>query len=171
MSKEIIHDGKYLRLVKQSNYEFIQRKNITGIVGILAITNDNKLVLVEQFRVPVGKRVIEIPAGLAGDSPDSTNEDLSIAAARELEEETGYRASTMTRLAAGVSSAGLCDEIITLFRAEQITKVSKGGGADPTEDIHVHEIPLDEVESWLTEQTTAGKLIDLKVYSALHFAR
>src|SRR5215212_4275674 len=154
MSRETIHDGKFLRLIRQDNYEFIQRKNISGIVGIFAVTDDNKIILVEQFRVPVGKRVIEIPAGLAGDSAETKNEDLSLAAARELEEETGYRAGRMTRLAAGVSSAGLCDEVITLFRAEELTKVSDGGGADPSEDIQVHEIALDQLEGWLADQLT-----------------
>jgi ADP-ribose pyrophosphatase len=171
MPTEIIHDGKYLQLVNQDGWEFVQRKNISGIVGIVAVTADRKLILVEQFRRPLGKYVIEIPAGLAGDSDSSRNEDLSIAAARELEEETGYRASRMTFLASGTSSAGLCDEIITLFRAEQLSKVHNGGG-DSTEQITVHEIPLADVEHWLAnQQNRHNKLIDLKVYSALHFAR
>src|SRR5205807_4359276 len=139
-------------------------KNVSGIVGIVAVTNDRKLILVEQFRPPVGKNVIEIPAGLAGDRPSSKNEDLAIAAARELEEETGYRASRMIELGAGTASAGLCDEIITLFRAEELEKVH-GGGGDESENIIVHEIPLDQVESWLREQTAQDKLVDLKLYS------
>ena len=119
MPTEILCDAKYLRLIRRENWEFVQRKNVTGIVGIIAITNDKKLILVEQYRPPVGKNVIEIPAGLAGDSPASRNEDLALAAARELEEETGYRAVRMVELATGTASAGLCDEIITLFRRRQ----------------------------------------------------
>jgi len=170
MSTEIAYDGKYLRLVNQNGWEFVQRKNISGIVGIVAVTDDKKLILVEQFRRPVGKNVIEIPAGLAGDTPSARNEDLAIAAARELEEETGYRAAKITHLASGTASAGLCDEIITLFRAEHLKKVHNGGG-DPSEQITVHEIPLNQVEEWLARQTQKGKLVDLKVYSALYFAR
>ena len=170
MPTEILCDAKYLRLIRRENWEFVQRINVTGIVGIIAITNDKKLILVEQYRPPVGKNVIEIPAGLAGDSPASRNEDLALAAARELEEETGYRAVRMVELATGTASAGLCDEIITLFRAEQLQKIHDGGG-DDSEDIIVHEIPLDQVENWLREQTAQNKLVDLKVYAALHFVR
>jgi len=169
MATEILCDAKYLRLIRNEGWEFVQRKNVSGIVGIIAITNDGKLVLVEQYRPPVGKNVIEIPAGLAGDSPTSRNEGLALAAARELEEETGYRAARMIELATGTASAGLCDEVITLFRAEGVEKISAGGG-DDSEDIIVHEISLDQVEHWLAKQTAQNKLVDLKVYSALHFA-
>jgi len=156
--------------VRANGWEFVQRKNISGIVGIVAVTDDKKLILVEQFRPPVGKNVIEIPAGLSGDTPNSRNEDLSLAASRELEEETGYRAARMTQVASGTASAGLCDEIITLFRAEDLQKVSEGGG-DETESIIVHEIPVDAVEDWLKLQISQNKLVDLKVYSALYFAK
>jgi len=170
MANNILCDAKYLRLVRDNGWEFVQRKDVSGIVGIIAVTDDRKLILVEQFRPPVGKNVIEIPAGLAGDTAASRNEDLAIAASRELEEETGYRAARMTLLASGTASAGLCDEIITLFRAESPQKISAGGG-DESEDIIVHEIPLEQVETWLRQQIRSGKLVDLKVYSALHFAR
>ena len=170
MPTEMLFDAKYLRLIRKDGWEFVQRKNVNGIVGVIAVTNDAKLILVEQFRPPVGKNVIEIPAGLAGDTAASRNEDLAVAAARELEEETGYRAARMIQLASGTASAGLCDEIITLFRAEGLEKIAAGGG-DDSEDIIVHEISLVQVEHWLGEQTAHHKLVDLKVYSALHFAR
>jgi len=170
MANEILCDAKYLRLVREDGWEFVQRKNVSGIVGIVAVTDDGKLILVEQYRPPVGTNVIEIPAGLAGDTPSARNEELAIAAARELEEETGYRAGKMTLVASGTASAGLCDEVITLFRAEELQRVHEGGG-DESEEIIVHEISLDEVEQWLRGQMAQGKLIDLKVYSALHFAR
>jgi len=170
MANEILCDAKYLRLVRANGWEFIQRKNVSGIVGIIAVTSDRKLILVEQYRPPVGKNVIEIPAGLAGDSPTTRNEDLALAAMRELEEETGYRASRMIELVTGTASAGLCDEIITLFRAEGLQKLSAGGG-DDNEHITVHEIPLEQVENWLRDQIRNNRLVDLKVYSALYFAR
>jgi len=170
MPNDILCEAKYLRLIRADGWEFVQRKNVSGIVGIIAVTNEGKLLLVEQYRPPVGKNVIEIPAGLAGDTPASRDEGLARAAARELEEETGYRAARMIELATGTASAGLCDEVITLFRAEALQKISAGGG-DDSEDITVHEIPLDQVERWLKAQTANNKLVDLKVYSALHFAR
>ena len=166
---EMIHKAKFLNLVKRGSWEYVTRPNVTGIVAILAITDDRKLILVEQFRPPVNQRVIEIPAGLAGDSASSAAEDLATAATRELEEETGYHAARMQRLTAGVSSAGLTDEVITLFRATQLTKVGKGGG-DDHENIQLHEIPLDQVVPWLNRRADEGLLIDLKVYSALYFA-
>ena len=101
MAKQILCDAKYLRLLRSDGWEFVQRKNFSGIVGIIALTNDGKLILVEQYRPPVGENVIEIPAGLAGDSATSRNEDLWFAASRELEEEIGYRAKRMTLLASG----------------------------------------------------------------------
>jgi ADP-ribose pyrophosphatase len=163
-------DGKHIRLVKQGNWEFAQRKKICGIVGIVAVTDDRKMILIEQFRPPVGKNVIEIPAGLAGDTEGCENEDLSVAARRELLEETGYEAKEMTRVAAGAASAGITDEVITLFRATGLRKVGAGEG-DGHEQITTHEVPLDRVEAWLKEQERVGKLIDLKVYSGLYFVR
>jgi len=165
----ILVDAKYLRLVNQNGWEFVQRKGIGGIVGIVAVTDDQKLLLVEQFRPPVGASVIEIPAGLAGDVAGHENEPLDVAASRELLEETGYQAAQMTYLAAGASSAGLTNEIITLYRASGLTKVGPAAG-DGGEQITLHEIPLTQVQTWLSDQLRAGRLIDLKVYAALHFA-
>lgn len=166
---QVAYDGRFLQMVKRGTWEFVKRKNSTGIVGILAITEDRKVVLIEQFRPPVGKRVIEIPAGLAGDVPGAESEEMATAAARELEEETGYRAERMEALAAGASSAGLCDEVISLFKATGLKKVA-GGGGDGSEEIDVHLVPLDGIVGWLDERRRAGLLVDLKVYSALAFA-
>ncbi len=168
MSIQTLHKGKYVSFVKRGNWEYASRNGLTGIIAILAVTPENKVVLVEQFRPPVNKRVIEIPAGLAGDLPGSEGEDLSIAATRELEEETGYRAAKMEMLTSGAASAGICDEIITLYRASGLVKVGAGGG-DEHEDIEVHEVPVGEVEQFLAAKHHAGVIVDLKVYSALYF--
>jgi ADP-ribose pyrophosphatase len=167
---EVLYDGKHIRMVKQGNWEFAQRKNLSGIVGIVAVNDKGKLILVEQFRPPVGKRVIELPAGLAGDIVGSEKEDLADAARRELYEETGYEAKKMEYLAAGAASAGMVDEIITLYRAKGLRKTGKGEG-DGHEQIETHEVPLARVESWLKKQVKSGKLVDLKVYAGLHFVR
>ena len=166
---EVLRDGKHIQLVRRGSWEFTRRKNVSGIVGIIAVTDDRKLVLVEQHRPPVGARVIELPAGLAGDSAEHADEDLGVAARRELLEETGYEARAMERVAAGAASAGMTDEIITLFRATGLKKTGSGGG-DESEDIAVHEVPLDRVIPWLAEQEGGGKRIDLKVYAGLYFA-
>ena len=168
MSFQTLHTGKFVSLVKRGTWEYASRNGLTGIIAILAVTPENKVVLVEQFRPPVGKQVIEIPAGLAGDLPGSEDEDLAIAAARELEEETGYRAANMELLTSGAASAGICDEIITIYRATGLVKVGPGGG-DAHEKIEVHEVPVDEMEQFLAEKARTGVIVDLKVYSALYF--
>ena len=166
---EILAEGKYARFVRQGRWEFVQRKNLTGIVVLVPITDDNQIVLVEQFRVPTGARVIELPAGLAGDIPGQEDEDLTLAAARELEEETGYRAQQLKRLLAGPPSPGISNEVVTFFLATGLERVGPGGG-DASEDIQVHHVPTKEFENWLTQQDAAGKLIDPKVLVAQFYA-
>ena len=166
---ETMAEGKFVRLVRQGTWEYAKRKGVAGIVGIVAVTEDRKLVLVEQFRPPVGKRVVELPAGLAGDEPGHEKEDLADAARRELLEETGYEAREMARVAEGAASAGMTDEIITLFLATGLRKTGEAKG-DGSEDITVHEVPLDDVPRWLDARTREGKLVDLKVYCGLYFA-
>jgi ADP-ribose diphosphatase len=167
---KVVADGKHIALVQRGRWEFARRKGVCGIVGIVAVTDEGKLVLVEQDRPPVNARVIELPAGLAGDAKGHEGEDLEVAARRELLEETGYAARRIERVAAGVPSAGMTDEVITLFLATGLTRSGAGEG-DGEEDITLHEVPLADVEPWLRRQESAGKLIDLKVYAGLYFAR
>ncbi|HEY3322353.1 MAG TPA: NUDIX hydrolase [Planctomycetota bacterium] len=164
----VIAQSNHLRFVRRGTWEYVERKGISGIVGIVAVTPENKLLLVEQFRPPLNKCVVELPAGLAGDIPSARTEALATAAKRELLEETGYRARSMKYLAEGTSSAGLCDEVITLFRATGLTKVNAGGG-DAHEKIVVHEIPLRQLRNWLTRKQRAGCQIDLKIFAGLYF--
>jgi ADP-ribose pyrophosphatase len=165
----VLAEGKHLRFMRKGTWEYADRLGVTGIVAIVAITDDGKLILVEQYRPPVNNYVIELPAGLAGDEPGQADESLLAAARRELQEETGYLAGHLSILAAGPTSAGMTSEIITLVRARKLRKVAAGGGID-TAKIQVHEIPLSEVDLRLTKWTTEGKLVDLKVYAAQHFA-
>ena len=113
----VLASGKYLSLVKKNGWEYVERPGISGIVVILAITDNDEVLFTEQLRIPVGKRVIELPAGLAGDIPGQENEDLSVAAKRELFEECGYEAAKMELLIEGPPSAGLTTEYISLFKA------------------------------------------------------
>lgn len=167
---EILLRTKHLICIRRGRWEFVSRPSISGVVGIIAVTEDRRLILVEQHRIPVNCNVIELPAGLAGDVAGSESEDLAAAARRELREETGYEAGEMIELAAGPTSAGLTDEMVTLFLARKLRKVGDGGG-DAGESITVHEIPIAEVEAWVAGRRAGGMLIDLKVYAALHFAR
>ena len=167
--KRVLGEGRHVRLVQRRGWEYAERPDCGGIVAILAVTDDARLVLVEQYREPVGRSVIELPAGLAGDVRGEEGEALTAAAHRELLEETGYQADDMVYLTEGPPSAGLSDEIITFFRAIGLRKVGGGGGVGH-EQIKVHEVPLDGVAAWLTEAAAAGALIDPKVYTGLYFA-
>lgn len=167
--RKVLHEARFLRLVEHDTWEFVERRNTTGIVIIVAVTEERRLVLVEQMRIPVGRSVVELPAGLAGDEPGAAGEALAEAAKRELVEETGYEAELMESLGEGPSSAGLSSEVVTFFRARRLRRTGEGGGV-PGEDITVHEVPLDDVPGWLGKQADRGALIDPKVYAALWFA-
>lgn len=166
--EEILLDGYYLQTIRRGRWEFVRRKNTTGIVIIVALTPEDEVIFVEQFRPPVHARVIELPAGLAGDIAGQEHEALAIAAGRELEEETGYRAARMEEIAHGPVSAGLTSEVVTFFRAHELTRISDGGG-DEHEDIEVHRIPKSQVVAWLAERQRAGVMVDSKVFVALYF--
>jgi ADP-ribose pyrophosphatase len=138
---------------------------------VVAVTEQNELVLVEQYRAALGKRVIEMPAGLAGDEPGLAHEAWAEAARRELLEETGCFAPTMEYLAAGPSSAGMTDETYALYLARGVRRTERGGGGVAGENLRVHFVPLERVEAWLDQQVGDGLLIDPKIYAGLFFAR
>ncbi len=168
-NKRVITSGKYVNLSSRNGWEYVERKNISGIVAIVAITDDGKIVLVEQFRPPMNKSVIELPAGLAGDVAGQEGEDLADAARRELLEETGYEAREFERLIDGASSAGITDEVVTLFRARGLRKTGSGEG-DGSEKLQHHEIPLSDVVPWLRMRINGGAAVDMKVFAGLYFA-
>ena len=164
-----LYQGRYLSLLEVNGWEFASRSNASGVVVLLAVTDNNELVLVEQFRVPVGSKVIELPAGLVGDLADR-DESVLLAAQRELLEETGYAAQNMQVLMSCPSSAGMSDEIITFVLATGLDKVAAGGG-DSSEDIRVHVIALAEADRWLNGRQAAGTPLDPKIFSALYWLR
>ena len=164
---QILYEGRHIRLVRREDWEYIQRRRATGVVMILAITDDRRVVLVEQFRPPLGCNVIELPAGLAGDLPGWEDENLAEAARRELIEETGYDAARMETIAPAPSSPGLTDEVIAFYRATDLTRVGDGGG-DDSENITVHEVPLEGIEDWFDRKRVEGAMIDPKLYMGLY---
>ena len=167
-TQTILHSGKFLVLIQERHWEYVDRVNGSGAALILAVTAEQKILLVEQYRVPVHARTIELPAGIIGDGPGCSNESQAGAARRELLEETGYTADNFEALMTGPSCSGLTSERVTLFRASGLRRIGKGGGV-ANEDITIHEIPMVEVVSWLETKARTGVLIDPKVYAGLFF--
>ncbi len=163
----VLAQGRHLRFVVEDGWEYVERNAATGIAVILAVTAEGRLLLVEQHRIPVRRRVIELPAGLAGDVAGHEAEALAAAAWRELLEETGYEADTMTALVAGPPSVGVSDEVVTFLSAKGLRKRGPGGG-DGTEAIVVHEVPAAEVDAFLERKLAEGLLVDPKVYAGLY---
>ncbi|MFZ9936291.1 MAG: NUDIX hydrolase [Luteolibacter sp.] len=166
---ELLHETRWLRLERIGRWDFVRRPHSNECVGILAITPEDEIVLVEQFRIPVQAGVIEIPAGIVGDEDEHRGESLAETAARELLEETGYRAADMRLLLDTPTSAGMTSEIIHLFQATGLTREHQGGGTG-AEDITVHHVPLVKLNHWLCDQQAAGKLVDFKIHAALRLA-
>lgn len=160
-----VFEGKHLYVLERDGWEYAERKKSVEAVAVVAVTRDDELILTEQYRRPVDAQVIDWPAGLIGDEGEN---DPVATAKKELEEETGFRCERVERLARGPSSPGITSEIVTLYRAEGLERVSPGGGVGG-EKIHVHVVPCAEVVRWLGEREREGVLIDLKVWSGLHF--
>ncbi|RIK86929.1 MAG: DNA mismatch repair protein MutT [Planctomycetota bacterium] len=159
--------GKFISVAAQGHWEYATRNSARPAVAVVAITNNDRIVFVEQHRIPVGVNTLELPAGLSGDAPGAENEPLVEAAKRELLEETGYSAERWTELVLGYSSPGLTDECIVIFLAEDLAKVAPGGG-DEHENITVHEIPLHEAIDWLLEHRLP---IDFKILAGIALAQ
>ncbi len=165
---ETHYQGRYLLLQETNGWEYVRRRNRSDVVIIVAVTDDNKLLLVEQYRIPVAVRTIELPAGLVGDLLEQEDESLQQAAHRELLEETGYQAQSLSLLHRGPTSAGLTDEQVVIFRAHNLEQIDEGGG-DDSEDITVHKVDLKQLPKWLDHQQKAGKALDPKIYAALYW--
>lgn len=152
--------GKYLEVHKTGTWEYAARTSGIGAAVILALTDAREVVLVEQYRPPLGCTTIELPAGLIGD--DGTAEAPEIAAARELHEETGFTAAQWEDFGDFATSPGMSSEMFRLFRARGLVHTGTGGGTD-NEDITVHVVALAGLSEWLAVQRARGRVIDCRL--------
>lgn len=158
--EEVRWAGRYIVAKTRGPWEYVGRQGGMTAAVILAIDPDGRAILVEQHRVPLGRRCLELPAGLVGD--ETAGETIESAAARELEEETGWRAERIERLGEFAASPGMVSETFWLVRAHGLTRVGDGGGG-AGEDIVVHHVPLKEVPAFVQEWRAAGYAIDVKM--------
>jgi len=162
-AEETVWEGKYLAAKRRGKWEYVSRtRNISAAV-ILAM-GEGDVILVEQYRVPLGGNCLELPAGLIGD--ETEGEAVEGAAIRELEEETGYRAAHMRDLGYFHSSPGMVSEGFTLLRAEDLTRVGEGGGVEG-ENIVVHRVPLAEVSAFVAAKRAENCAIDVRMLMLL----
>ncbi len=166
----ILAEGSFLGLYARGHWEYAARTNCLGAVGILPVTDNNEVILVEQYRIPLQANVIEIPAGLAGDEPEFSTESMAETAARELLEETGYRAGKITPLFRGPTSPGMTTEVVSFFFASDLAREHDGGGTSG-EEIVVHQIAIAELDAWLAQRQQEGLFVDPKIHACLYLAQ
>lgn len=155
----VMWQGRFITAKTRGKWEFVSRARGIKAAVILAMEDDHVL-LVEQYRVPLGARCIELPAGLIGDHDEG--EDTLVSAARELEEETGYLADHLEIVGAFFSSPGMVSESFSLVRARGLTKISEGGGVEG-ENIIVHRVALADLPHFVQEKRTEGCVMDVKL--------
>jgi ADP-ribose pyrophosphatase len=160
---ETVWQGRYITVRRWGTWEYVGRARGIHAAVILAIV-DGDVLLVEQYRVPLGGPCLELPAGLVGDNNEG--EQIEIAAARELEEETGYRADHVEIIGRFASSPGMVSETFSLVRATSLTKVGEGGG-EPGENITVHRVPIAQVPAFVAAKRAQGLFMDVKLLTIL----
>ena len=164
-AKDTLYEGEWLRLVRIGRWESCERTHGQGMaVIVIAVTPDDEVLFVEQFRVPLQACTIEMPAGLVGDDRD--DDSLEAAARRELIEETGWSPGRVDVLLVGSTSSGMSNERIAFVRALDLTRVGDGGGVD-NEDITVHRVPRADAPAWLMRKHAEGFELDLKLWAGL----
>ena len=162
-TREVTWRGKYVTAIKVGRWEYVERTGRVTAAVILA-EHEGKVVLVEQPRVPTGRRCLELPAGLVGDVGEM--DDVETAARRELEEETGFRAERIELLGEFYSAPGILAESFTLVRASGLTRIGPGGGVDG-EDIATHLVPRNEIAAFVAAKRAEGVGVDAKVLLVL----
>ncbi len=161
--EQIVWQGRFITAKTRGKWEYVARARGIKAAVILAV-DDGHVLLVEQFRVPIGANCLELPAGLIGD--ETEGEAVELAAARELEEETGYRPGRIESLGEFFSSPGMVSESFYFVRAHTLEKVSEGGGVEG-ENITVHRVPLAGVAQFIADKRAQGCMMDTKLLMLL----
>jgi len=153
---EIMWTGKYIRAIRKGRWEYVSRTNDVRAVVILA-EFEGKMILAEQYRVPIGARCLEFPAGLVGDEdPNATVEGTAI---KELEEETGFTAERVERLGDFYSSPGMVSEGFTLVRAHGVARCD----GKVEEDINVHLVARRDIPAFIEQKRAEGFAVDVRL--------
>ena len=168
MSAVVAWAGTWIQVLVDGRWEYVRRTRDVTAAVILATTDDGEVVLVEQERVPLGRRCLELPAGLVGD--ETAGEAAAVSAERELEEETGFRAARWQEIGEFFSSPGMSGEGFRLFKATGLTRVGPGGGVGEHEDIVVHVVKLNAVAAFVAAKRADGCAIDVKLLALLPLA-
>lgn len=163
--EEVVWQGRYVTAKRRGRWEYVGRARDIRAAVILA-TIDGDVLLVEQYRVPMGRMSLELPAGLIGDDDGAEGEDDLAAAGRELEEETGYRAGKLESLGEFYSSPGMVSESFTLVRATHLVQTGPGGGTEH-ENITVHRVPLNDIAAFVAARRAEGCGVDVRVLMLL----
>ena len=142
---------------KQSKREIIKHP---GAVAILAITDDKKVVMVEQYRKALERTIVEIPAGKL-----EKGEEPALCARRELEEETGYECESLELLTSFYTSPGFADEIVHVYLATGLTKKENSAALDEDEFVNLEELTLEEAQQYVQKQ----KIYDAKTIFAVQY--
>lgn len=152
--------GKWITVRRQGKWEYVARARGIRAVVIVAIDEQDRVILVDQYRVPMGRRSIELPAGLVGDTEEG--DTIELAARRELEEEAGYACERVEELGEYFASPGMVSESFTLVRAHGLTRIGEGGGVDG-EDINVHHVPMAALPAFIADCRAQGMGVDVKM--------
>jgi ADP-ribose pyrophosphatase len=159
---QIMWEGRFITALRDGQWEYVRRSRGIRAAVILAETDEGEVLLVEQYRVPIGQRCIELPAGLIGDDDGGEDDTVGSAAVRELEEETGYRATEIDVVGDFHSSPGMVSESFTLVRARGLARVGDGGGV-AGEEIVVHRVPRADIAEFIATQRKRGLAIDVRI--------
>ena len=166
VASRVVHEGRYLTYrvdtIERADGSRAERDVVghPGAVAILAVDPDGEVLLVRQFRVPAGRVLLEIPAGtLDIDEATGAVEDHALAARRELEEETGYRADTWRQLASFWTAPGFATELMHLWLATDL-RPADGERLGPDEDEHLRleRMPLRDAVAAIER----GEIADAK---------